>query len=563
MGTMLSYLADKFDKLAEEAEGIGNENNGVGAFASGSAAGVMMGGGIAADAGEREIVVLTGDKRLVICGFPGTPRQSKIPPPTRSLLPTTIPKLRKWIEATHNGRAYVVWNLSGESYDYTVLQDNVVEYQFPGFPAPPVNTLIEMAEAIKSWLEADSSNVAILHDISGRRSAVVATCVLLMMRAEQLQSSRSGMSGKAVEELRKEILEEVCAKMGKPGKALVPSQVRYTLYFKDYLVKSIAGVNHRKQALYLQRVIVNGVPDFVNTCAPNTIGAKVKPVSCRPFMKLMQGGKVIGGTLPEATYLSEDTCFSLLPKFPYPKAGIESKEPVALNGDLLLQVFHQSEESNGPIPMFSLTFNTDYVMDNVLRLSMNEIDGASRNARFPRFFFLDLIFSSASVTSYADEPEKETERDHTVVTQTVHHSDSTNQEQLDPISNKFEKSLNRSIDTEASVDSITTALAKTLDNMDSEALDLEVEALRNIAASTNQKSPTSPRNIVDEIDNILNGEDDDDDLSAFEARLDSLGNSPDDLDLDDDPQHLADEYQDNDEDFDLDEFASSLNGGAN
>jgi len=45
--------------------------------------------------------------------------------------------------------------------------------------------------------------------------------------------------------------------------------------------------------------------------------------------------------------------------------------------------------------MFRATVHTSFVVDNVLRLTREELDGASNNDAYPNDFFIDLIFTDA------------------------------------------------------------------------------------------------------------------------------------------------------------------------
>ena len=37
--------------------------------------------------------------------------------------------------------------------------DQVIEYKFPGLPAPPLGLMFKMCTSIESWLDADENNV--------------------------------------------------------------------------------------------------------------------------------------------------------------------------------------------------------------------------------------------------------------------------------------------------------------------------------------------------------------------------------------------------------------------
>ncbi|CAM9618098.1 unnamed protein product [Heterosigma akashiwo] len=69
---------------------------------------------------------------------------------------------------------FMVYNLSEEQYDYALFNDQVLEYKFPGHPAPPLGLLFKIVFAIAAWLEADERNVAVVHCLTGKgRTATV------------------------------------------------------------------------------------------------------------------------------------------------------------------------------------------------------------------------------------------------------------------------------------------------------------------------------------------------------------------------------------------------------
>jgi hypothetical protein len=50
------------------------------------------------------------------------------------------------------GTAYLVINLSDAPYDYTAFRGKVLEFFFPGYPAPPIKVIVQMCVAIDEWL---------------------------------------------------------------------------------------------------------------------------------------------------------------------------------------------------------------------------------------------------------------------------------------------------------------------------------------------------------------------------------------------------------------------------
>lgn len=45
--------------------------------------------------------------------------------------------------------------------------------------------------------------------------------------------------------------------------------------------------------------------------------------------------------------------------------------------------------------MFRASVHTSFVVDNVIRLARDELDGAAQNDKYPSDFFIDLIFTDA------------------------------------------------------------------------------------------------------------------------------------------------------------------------
>ncbi len=108
-------------------------------------------------------------RRLVTMPMPGPP-------------PNTIQRLARDLHAAH-GTHFMVWNLSEVSYDYSTFHDQVscaavrlatlasglrptccphsrtnrqvLEFRFPGHPAPPLELLVRICNSVDNWLAAD------------------------------------------------------------------------------------------------------------------------------------------------------------------------------------------------------------------------------------------------------------------------------------------------------------------------------------------------------------------------------------------------------------------------
>ena len=168
-----------------------------------------------------------------------------------------------------------MWNVSEESYDTRPFGEAVLEYRFPGHPAPPLGLLFKMCTSIESWLDADAQNIAVAHCLTGKgRTATVLAAFLAW----------DGALGSPMEAL--DFVAE--RRRIDVDRLTTPSQRRYLQYFSNML----DGVKPRSEPLLLRRVIMNTVPLFG---APRDDAAEASAgnLGCCPYLQLFRGGKLI------------------------------------------------------------------------------------------------------------------------------------------------------------------------------------------------------------------------------------------------------------------------------
>ena len=148
------------------------------------------------------------------------------------------------LDRRHSGH-YMVWNLSELEYEYSVLSDQVMAFQFPGSPSPPLGLLLKILLSIESWLKADSRNVAVLHCLTGRgRTSTVLAAFLCW----------TGEAGFSDPNVALEYIAE-CRRL-KIDELTIPSQRRYASYFSNML----DGVRPSQPPLVLKRIIASEAP---------------------------------------------------------------------------------------------------------------------------------------------------------------------------------------------------------------------------------------------------------------------------------------------------------------
>eukprot|EP00742_Colponemidia_sp_Colp-10_P005471 GILJ01005846.1.p1 GENE.GILJ01005846.1~~GILJ01005846.1.p1 ORF type:complete len:443 (+),score=58.40 GILJ01005846.1:40-1368(+) len=295
--------------------------------------------------------------------------------------PNRIEKYSKFLLEAHGGK-FMVWNLSEKKYNTALFDGQVIEFNFPGYPAPPLDLLFKICNSIKSWLNADPDNVAVIHCQSGKgRTAVVISCFLAWAGIKFAHPV--------------DALNHFCTlKHASEESILYPSHKRYLQYFASVL----DGTQPSTKPVVLRRVIFNGIPQM------ETDGGS----SCRPYLQLFKAGQLIySSTRKEKlirSYFASDISFSF------------SVETI-LEGDILLRCRHLARDSTR-VSMFRVAFHTGFVGAGILRLSKAQLDGAHEDSKFSSDFFIDLIFTEFDEVRDADlklaadsEPMKDDEEE--------------------------------------------------------------------------------------------------------------------------------------------------------
>ncbi len=283
---------------------------------------------------------------------------------------------------------FMIWNVSEESYDYSKFSDQVLEYKFPGHPAPPLGLLFKICTSVESWLDADESNIAVCHCLTGKgRTAALMACVLAWigeftspMEALQYIADRRGIS---VDNLT------------------IPSQRRYVQYFSNML----DGVKPRSEPLLLRRIIINSIPIFGKSGVVGSNGEDGSGAEgCCPYLQLFKNGKLIATATPQVEHSaaaegdsvgkggSVDANKMQLRWINASEGSVSFTLDCAIQGDILLRCRHAAA-SGVRVSMFRAGFHTGYVPSGVLRLTKAQLDGSSADPRYGEDFFIDLIFA--------------------------------------------------------------------------------------------------------------------------------------------------------------------------
>ena len=312
-------------------------------------------------------------ENLISMAFPFDPKK-----PGNAEGGNDINIISRFLKQRHAGH-FMIWNVSEEPYDYSMFADQVLEYKFPGHPAPPLGLLFKICTSVESWLDADERNVAVVHCLTGKgRTAALVACILTWigefaspMEALQYVAERRAISADYL---------------------TIPSQRRYVQYFSNML----DGVKPRSEPLLLRRVIINSIPVFGDN------GGGESNHGCCPYVQLFKCGKLVATAAPPAPNVDDALSSSsgggggqrrLELKWVQSSEGsVSFNVDAAVQGDILLRCRH-ADASGVRTSMFRAAFHTGYVPCGVLRLTKAQLDGACSDPRFDEDFFIDLIFA--------------------------------------------------------------------------------------------------------------------------------------------------------------------------
>jgi len=304
---------------------------------------------------KQDIVYVT--QRIIIMGYP------EVPPAGRS-----IASVAQLLNQRH-GSNYMIYNLSEKEYDTSPFQGQVLNFKFPGYPAPPLKMLFELCISIESWLASEPENIVVIHCMTGRgRSAVVASCLLEWI-------------GRASD--AREALVYVC-KMRRVQikESMVPTQLRYLSMFHSVL----QGERPRYQSLVVKRATLTQVPDMLSNKDPSK--ASTPTGGCRPYLQIYKNGKCQFTTATEDADREEGTRLVACGEGSSLELDIKSN---LVDGDILLRVRHVDGATGKGTSMFRYGFHSGYLpTEGTLKLGPNDLDGASVDRRFKPDFSFEL-----------------------------------------------------------------------------------------------------------------------------------------------------------------------------
>lgn len=286
----------------------------------------------------------------------------------------------------------LIINMSERDYDTELLPGHVLNVNFRGLPAPPLELLCRLCLQIHQWIARSPVNMVAVHCFPGlSRTAVLICCYL-------------AWSGVCVHPV--DSLVDVCAglKIDVEANPILPSQKRYMNYFFDFLTNP-AFPQVPAKSLGISKLILNGVPNL-----PLSDDALF-----RPFIEVWQDGHLICTSLPGSSKdMQIEELVASVPSYSISRDSISNEiscvsvfdkfEELVLSGDLLFRVRHLSSKG-GRFTCMRFAFNTNHVSNNMLHFGQLELDGNGFND-----CMIDVVFNP-SVTPVTSSEDSERARD--------------------------------------------------------------------------------------------------------------------------------------------------------
>eukprot|EP00007_Cunea_sp_BSH-02190019_P007324 CAMPEP_0174246574 /NCGR_PEP_ID=MMETSP0417-20130205/42139_1 /TAXON_ID=242541 /ORGANISM="Mayorella sp, Strain BSH-02190019" /LENGTH=808 /DNA_ID=CAMNT_0015326427 /DNA_START=182 /DNA_END=2611 /DNA_ORIENTATION=+ len=297
---------------------------------------------------------------------------------------------------------FMVYNLSGISYDYNRFDNRVVDAAFPDHNCPPFELLHAVVLSMDGHISSDPGNVAAVHCLAGRgRTGTIIVCYLLYKR--MFADARAA-------------LEAFGRSRSSQGEGVTgPSQQRYCHYYCMFLYGQIPQLPftslRRPQLVDLTELCFNPCPGFGSHN------------SCSPVVRVYNLQR-------------PDDCIWETPRYRVqtftlgPNPVRLAIEGCHLAGDIQVRVFHKAKNKTAwakligggftkmetvdtlakypYLPMFRFTVHSSFLPhDMIFQLGKNDLDahlaGPLTSYRFASCFNMQATFKRSSIVIPMDE----------------------------------------------------------------------------------------------------------------------------------------------------------------
>jgi protein-tyrosine phosphatase len=313
---------------------------------------------------------------------------------------------------------YMIYNLSGEKYNYKKFNYQVKEFGFPDHHPPPLRLLLQIVEDMFQWNSSNPNHVAVVHCLAGRsRTGTVVSCYLLY----------TGVCKTAAEAIHFFNSQRSATENG----VVLPSQIRYVHYFETLIHK-------------------NSFRTFIDS--PKRIS--IKEIIITPVLLLEGGGKFEQTAWTPIVRVEElAPPHKLIKRTRHPHVWRQDTQVTLtincdVEGDIQIRIFHFTKDPAAfakcvkkvfknsleavkattlypLVPLFRFTFHSSFINEKKLVIGPEELDSpwagpVTKFCYVPPEMRFEIHFGDAGEyaesTSASTQVINETELDYNIAT---------------------------------------------------------------------------------------------------------------------------------------------------
>eukprot|EP01114_Cavostelium_apophysatum_P012428 TRINITY_DN2776_c0_g1_i1.p1 TRINITY_DN2776_c0_g1~~TRINITY_DN2776_c0_g1_i1.p1 ORF type:complete len:738 (+),score=207.67 TRINITY_DN2776_c0_g1_i1:213-2216(+) len=263
----------------------------------------------------------------------------------------------------YHGDHFMIWNLSGRSYNYERFNNQILDFPFPDHHSPPLEMLFKIILSMHSYLSSNPENVAVVHCMGGkgRTGTVIAGYMLYNSTFSQTVESLSHFARK-----RSAISKGV----------IQASQIRYTKYFGEIIARRIRP--DFKNTILLKRIEMNKPPTWSKKSK--------KPI--RPIVEIYSTHHY-----PKRLIFTSEHSKNDMRVYQPGEGPVYWDLNCVLQSDILI-AFCKHKEKKKPVKMFRLSFHCAFIGEGELVMKAEDFDMQSMKADklFPKDFEMKLTF---------------------------------------------------------------------------------------------------------------------------------------------------------------------------
>ncbi len=267
---------------------------------------------------------------------------------------------------------YIIYNLIPRKIETKTDLDKIIDYPIINLPSYSLEFLLTFSITCKNWLNSNKNNILILHDTieSGKIFCLLSAILSYLTKENPIK-------------IYKEMLPNICKKFDEYlQKSDSNNHIRYLNYYS--LIQKNPLMTFKK--MYLKSVVINGAPAIENQeNSENNPYITINQNSYySPVLRISSGGKIIfcsykkGDDVDKLFYSENNVKFF----------GVEN----FIFSDVCIEILHKGKKNFRQL--FVIQFNTFFINDNDLKLNKEEIDSINRDIRYPKDFFVDIIFDN-------------------------------------------------------------------------------------------------------------------------------------------------------------------------